>query len=124
MRLEALLDANPKIGRGTGLHHIVTPAQVKQALGPGGALETLLEARQEGKVKALGFSAHTTKGALAALKGFRFDTVMFPINFVEFFERGTGQAVLDLAKAQGAAVLAIKPLSRGAWPKGLSVNNS
>ena len=101
------------------LHHIVTPAQVKQALGPGGAIETLLKARDEGKVKALGFSAHTTKGALEAMKGFRFDTVMFPINFVEFFERGTGKAVLKLAKEQGAAVLAIKPLSRGAWPQGV-----
>lgn len=100
------------------LHHIVTPAQVKEALGPGGAIETLLKAKEEGKVKRLGFSAHTTKGALEAMKGFRFDTIMFPINYVEFFERGTGQAVLALAKEQGCSVLAIKVLSMGGWPKG------
>ncbi len=99
------------------LHHLVQPAAVKQALGPGGALETFLKARDEGKIKHIGFSAHTTKAAIEALKGFKFDTVMFPINFVEFYTRGFGQEVLALANEQGAAVLAIKPLSWGAWPK-------
>jgi predicted aldo/keto reductase-like oxidoreductase len=99
------------------LHHLRTPAEVAQALGPGGAIETLIEARKEGKVKHLGFSAHTTKGALAALRGFRFDTVMFPINFVEYFLLGFGQPVLELAGEQGMGVLAMKALSRGAWPE-------
>jgi len=64
---------------------------VKRALGPGGAIETLKKARDDGKVPILGFSAHTTKGALEAMKGFRFDTVMFPINFVEHFAMGFGR---------------------------------
>jgi predicted aldo/keto reductase-like oxidoreductase len=99
------------------LHHLVQPSQVKQALGPGGAMETILKAKAEGKIKWIGFSAHTTKAALEALKGFKFDTVMFPINFVEYYTRGFGKEVLDLADAQGAGVLAIKPLSWGTWPK-------
>ncbi len=101
------------------MHHIRTPEEVKKALGPGGAIETFLEAKKEGKVKYLGFSAHTTKGALEVMKGFRFDTVMFPINFVEFFEMGFGKPVLELANKQGAAVLAIKPMSKGPWPEGV-----
>lgn len=100
------------------MHHIRTPEEVKQALGPGGAIETFLKAKEQGKVRYLGFSAHTTKGALAAMKGFGFDTVMFPINFVEMFKMGFGEPVLKLAKKQGVGVLAIKPLSMGAWPKG------
>jgi aryl-alcohol dehydrogenase-like predicted oxidoreductase len=100
------------------MHHIRTPAEVKQALGPGGALETFLKAKEEGKVKAFGFSAHTTKGALELMKGFRFDTAMFPINFVEYFVIDFGKPILSLAKEQGVAVLAIKPLSAGAWPEG------
>jgi predicted aldo/keto reductase-like oxidoreductase len=99
------------------MHHLVRPEEVKRALGPGGAIETFLKAKEEGKVKYFGFSAHTTKAALEAMKGFRFDTVMFPINFVEFYLRGFGKEVLDLADQQGAAVLAIKPMSRGVWPK-------
>ncbi len=100
------------------LHHIRTPEEVKQALGPGGAMETILKAKEQGKIRYIGFSAHTTKGALEAMRGFRFDTVMFPINFVEMFKIGFGKAVLDLASEQGAAVLAIKPLSKGPWPPG------
>jgi len=101
------------------LHHLRRPEEVKKALGPNGAMETFLKAREQGKVKYLGFSAHTTKGALEAMKGFRFDTIMFPINFVEFFKMGFGRPVLELADKQGAAVLAIKPLSTGTWPEGV-----
>lgn len=100
------------------MHHIVQPSAVKQALGLDGALEAMLQARDEGKIKWIGFSAHTTKGALEALKGYNYDTVMFPVNFVEFYNRGFGREVLALAKERGTAVLAIKPISLGAWPKG------
>jgi predicted aldo/keto reductase-like oxidoreductase len=99
------------------LHHLVQPAQVKQALGPGGAMEAILKAKEQGKIKYIGFSAHTTKAALEALKGFKFDTVMFPINFVEYYTRGFGKEVMTAAAEQGAAVLAIKPMSWGAWPE-------
>lgn len=101
------------------LHCLKRPDEVEQALGPGGAMETFLEARKEGKVRHLGFSAHTTTAALAAMKRFRFDTVMFPITFVEYFLMGFGKPVLELAARQGAAVVAMKMLCRGAWPEGV-----
>jgi predicted aldo/keto reductase-like oxidoreductase len=100
------------------VHHLWNADQVKQALGPGGAMLTLLKARDEGKIKYLGFSAHTRKAALDALTGFRFDTVMFPINFVEDAKIGFSKPVLELAKERHAAVIAIKTLSMGAWPEG------
>jgi aryl-alcohol dehydrogenase-like predicted oxidoreductase len=100
------------------LHHLVKPEDVKLALGPGGAMETILRAKQEGKVRGIGFSAHTTKAALEALRGFDFDTVMFPISFAEYYTRGFGKEVLALAKEKGTAVLSIKTLHSGAWPAG------
>jgi len=99
------------------LHHLVRPSEVKEVFGPDGAMDVILKARDEGKIKYIGFSAHTTKSALDAMKTFRFDTVMFPINFVEFYTRNFGAEVLALADEQGAGVLAIKPLSWGTWPK-------
>ena len=101
------------------LHCIFTPEEVKKALGPGGAMETILKAKEQGKIKHIGFSAHTTKGALAAMNGFKFDTVMFPINFVEYYKIGFGGPVIELADKQGAGVLAIKALSKGPWPRGM-----
>lgn len=99
------------------LHCLKTPEEVQKALGPGGAMETILKAKEEGKIRHIGFSAHTTKGALAAMNAFRFDTVMFPISFVEYYLLGFGKPILELAAEQGAAVLAMKALCRGAWPK-------
>jgi len=104
------------------LHHLVKPEEVKQALGPGGAMEAILKAKDQGKLKWIGYSAHTTKSALEVMKGFKFDTVMFPINFVEFYTKGFGKEVLALAQEQGAGVISIKPLSWGQWPQGMTQN--
>ena len=99
------------------LHHLVRPAEVSDACGAEGAMEVALKAKKEGKIRFIGFSAHTTKSALAALKAFQFDTVMFPINFVEYYLRDFGKEVLAAAAERGAGVLAIKPISWGQWPK-------
>ena len=96
------------------LHHLVQPADVKKALGPGGAIETILKAKEKGQVRFIGFSAHTTKAAVEALNLFPFDTVMFPFNYVEYYTRGFGKEVLQLAAEKGAAGLAIKPMHAGA----------
>jgi len=101
------------------LHCLKRLEDVEQALAPGGAMETILEAKREGKVRHVGFSAHTTKAALAAMKQFRFDTVMFPITFVEYYLMGFGKPIIELATQQNAAVLAMKMLCRGAWPQGV-----
>lgn len=101
------------------LHHMVTPQDTQRAFGPGGALETLLAAREQGKVKWLGFSAHSSRAALDALKAHNFDTVMFPISFADYYLRDFGREVLDLAAEKGAGVIAIKPMSMGAWPQGV-----
>ncbi len=95
------------------LHHLVQPAEVKKALGPGGAMEAILKAKDRGQVRFIGFSAHTTQAAVQALRSFPFDTVMFPINYVEYYTRGFGKELLDVAREKGAAVLAIKPMSAG-----------
>jgi predicted aldo/keto reductase-like oxidoreductase len=99
------------------LHHLVRPAEVTDALGAEGAVEMALKAKEAGKIRFIGFSAHTTKGALQALKAFKFDTVMFPINFVEYYLRDFGKEVLALAGERGAGVISIKPISWGKWPK-------
>lgn len=100
------------------LHCLMKVSEVEQALGPGGAMETILKAKQQGKIKHIGFSAHTTAAAIAAMKQFRFDTVMFPVSYVEYFKIGFGKEVIALANEQGVAILAIKPLAGGAWPPG------
>lgn len=102
------------------LHCLRKEEEVKQALGPGGALEMVLKAKEEGKVRAIGFSAHTSKSALAALDGFAFDSCMFPLNFVEWFKTGFGREVAARAAERGTALISIKPVGRGKWPQGVA----
>jgi predicted aldo/keto reductase-like oxidoreductase len=99
------------------MHHLVTREEVRTVFGPGGAIETFLAARDEGKARWFGFSAHSTRAAVEALKVFPFDTVMFPISFADYYLRNFGQEVLKAAAKRGTAVIAIKPISAGAWPK-------
>ncbi len=107
------------------LHCLFEPQEVQQALDKNdGAIATILDAQKAGVIKHIGFSAHTTRAAIAALKGFAFDTVMFPINFVEQETIGMGKEVLDLAQEQGAGIIAIKSISKGAWHPGTKPNGA
>jgi predicted aldo/keto reductase-like oxidoreductase len=101
------------------MHNLQRLSEVDEAFGPGGVMELMTRARDEGKVRYLGFSAHTTIAALEAMNRFKFDTVMFPISYVEHFAFGFGQAVLEKAHNQGVSVLAIKATSGGAWPESI-----
>lgn len=100
------------------LHVMSTAAEVKQVFGPGGAMETLVRARREGKVRWLGFSAHTKEAALDCLRHFTFETVMYPVNFIEHHTHRFDPEVLTLCRESGAAVIAIKPISAGSWKPG------
>ncbi len=90
---------------------------VEVALGRGGALEAVLEARERGQVRFIGFSAHTPEAALAAMKGFDFDTVMFPVNFACHFHRPEFDSiVLDQARKRNMGIIALKSLALRPWP--------
>ena len=94
-------------------HGFTKPEEVEQAFAPGGAMETFLQAREEGKVRFLGFSAHDEAAAIIALERFPFDSVLFPFNAV-LLEHGFGHKVLETAEARGAARLGLKAIS---WTK-------
>ena len=98
------------------LHALSETSEVEQALGPSGAIETFAQARKEGKVRFLGFSAHSAEAALLAMKQFDFDTILFPVNFVCFLKGNFGPQIIALAKEKKMGVLALKALARQPWP--------
>ena len=99
-------------------HALSKMEDVEKIFAPGGAMEAFLEAREKGLIRYIGFSAHSVKAVLAALDQFNFDSVLFPINFVLYFRENFGPQVVRKAKEKGAAVLAIKAMAKGRWPKG------
>lgn len=100
-------------------HHAVTKMEdVDTILGPGGAMETFLEARKEGKVRFIGFSAHSVQAALAMMDRFDFDTILFPFNYATWFAGNFGPQVLAKAQEKKMGILALKSMAKGPWKEG------
>ncbi len=99
--------------------HALTDTQkdVEVAFAKGGAMEVFLEARKQGQVRYLGFSAHSEEAALAALERYDFDSILFPVNFATFYQGNFGPRLLQAAKEKGVARLALKAMARQKWPK-------
>lgn len=97
------------------LHGLVSMKDVEAVFAPRGAMETFQAARQAGKVRFLGFSAHSTEAALEALKRFPFDTVLFPFNFVCWYQSNFGPQVMEQARKRGAGRLALKAMARSPY---------
>ena len=100
-------------------HHAVTKkADVETILGPGGAMEAFEAAKKAGKVRFLGFSAHSVEAATALMEGYAFDTILFPVNYATWHAGGFGPQVLAKAKEKGMGILCLKAMAKGPWPQG------
>jgi len=100
------------------LHALHSREDVERAFAPGGAMETFLQAREEGKVRHVGFSAHSVEAALAAMERFDFDTTLFPINYALWTRENFGPQVIGLARERGMGILVLKAQCRGRWAEG------
>ncbi|NKB70533.1 MAG: aldo/keto reductase [Candidatus Latescibacteria bacterium] len=100
------------------LHAMTTAEDFAQATGPNGALEAFVEAQQQGLVRHLGFSAHSAETALKLLDHYPFASVLFPVNWVTYFQAGFGPQIMEKAEQTGAARLALKAMAWGKYPEG------
>ena len=99
-------------------HAVTTLDEVDQITRAGGALELFLKAREQGKVRYLGFSAHSEQAALAMMDRFSFDSILFPINYVCYARGNFGPSVMTRAKETGVVRLALKALAHTPWAHG------
>jgi predicted aldo/keto reductase-like oxidoreductase len=87
--------------------------EVEAILRPGGAVETLAAARKSGLVRFIGFSSHNEGAAVALMRRFSFDTVLFPVNWACWLKKGMGKAVLAEAARQNMGCIGVKALAEG-----------
>jgi predicted aldo/keto reductase-like oxidoreductase len=99
-------------------HAVSSMDDVEKILAPGGAAETFVKAREEGKVRYLGFSAHHAEAAIALMERMKLDSILFPVNFVLFSQGNFGPQILAKAKEKGVARMALKALAYSPWKKG------
>jgi aryl-alcohol dehydrogenase-like predicted oxidoreductase len=100
------------------LHALIdVESDVKAALSKDGAIQTFLEAKKQGIIDLIGFSAHSPQAALAAMREFDFDTILYPVNFCCHFQGNFEQEVLAEAQRRGMGILALKAMARQKWQK-------
>lgn len=93
------------------LHALTSLEDVERSFAPGGAMEAVLKARKDGKIRYIGFSAHSEEAALLALENFDFDTVMFPVNFACWHNGNFGPRVYEIATERNLGILVLKSLA-------------
>jgi predicted aldo/keto reductase-like oxidoreductase len=99
-------------------HAVAKLAEVDKITGPKGALETFVAAQKAGKIRFIGFSAHSEEAALALMDRFDFDTILFPVNFATWHTGNFGPKVLARAQEKKMGILALKAMAKGVWPEG------
>ena len=102
-------------------HAITTMEELDAVTMKAGALEAFVEARERGLTKYLGITGHgadAPKIYLEALRRFDFDTVLFPLNFVQMANpeyRKHAEELIATCKAKDVGTMVIKTVTKGPW---------
>jgi aryl-alcohol dehydrogenase-like predicted oxidoreductase len=106
------------------MHNLAEESEWQTAFGPRGALEALVEARDQGLVRFIGVTGHGSQIAamhLRSLQRFAFDSVLFPYNFtmlgIDQYATDV-QGLIKLCNERGVAIQTIKSAARRRWQNG------
>jgi aryl-alcohol dehydrogenase-like predicted oxidoreductase len=103
------------------LHNLTHPDEWETAMGEGGALKALEEAKEQGLTRFIGVTGHGLFAPamhMRSLRRYDFDSVLLPWNYVLYRDRryrGEFSALLKECRDRGVAVQTIKSLTRGPW---------
>jgi aryl-alcohol dehydrogenase-like predicted oxidoreductase len=103
------------------LHFLVDPTEWEIAMGPGGALEAVIQARDEGLARYIGVTGHGTTVAamhLRALERFDFDSVLLPYSYPLMQNpqyAADFEALMARCAERNVAVQTIKAITRAPW---------
>ena len=103
------------------MHILVDPDEWNTAMGPGGALEAFIEAKEQGLTRYLGVTGHgvtIAKMHMRSLERFDFDSVLLPYNYIMMQNKKYADDFEKLYKyctEKQVAFQTIKSLSKGPW---------
>lgn len=103
------------------LHNLGHPDEWDEAMGPGGALEAAIEARDQGIVRYIGVTGHGLNIASfhkRSLEHFDFDSVLLPYNYTMQMNQqyiSDFEDLVQMCEERNVAVQTIKSITRGPW---------
>jgi predicted aldo/keto reductase-like oxidoreductase len=103
------------------LHNLADPIEWDIALSPGGALEALVQAREEGLVRWIGVTGHGAQIAAThrrSLERFDFDSVLLPYNYVTMqnpYYSDNFESLYQTCQERRVAVQTIKAIAVRHW---------
>jgi aryl-alcohol dehydrogenase-like predicted oxidoreductase len=103
------------------LHYLVKPEEWEVAMGPGGALEAAMEAREQGLIRFIGVTGHDVAIAsmhLRSLERFDFDSVLLPYSYILMQNpqyAADFETLMAVCQTRNVAVQTIKGITRGPW---------
>jgi uncharacterized protein len=99
------------------IHEVIRMGDPEQAFQTGNVIDALKQARQEGKIRFIGFTGHKSPEIhlhmieTADKHGFVFDSVQMPVNALDQHFDSFQQKVIPVAQRHGMAILGMKPLA-------------
>ena len=103
------------------MHGLTNPQGWQKAMGPGGALEAFIEAREKGLVRFLGVTGHGSKVPRMhkqSLERFDFDTILLPYSYWQMQNSRYAShftELIEICRKQNVAVQTIKSIARRPW---------
>lgn len=103
------------------LHAVNSYEELDQVTRPGGALEAALQARDEGLTRFIGITGHGAQVPaifVEALRRYNFDTVLFPLNAIQYANssyRRDAEELLRQCRERSIGVMIIKAITKGPW---------
>jgi hypothetical protein len=96
------------------LHNIWDLAELDKCLAPAGALQAMIQARDEGLVRYISLSGHANPQVqIEALRRFPFDSVLIAVSVLDHFIYSFVEEFLPVANAQGVATIGMKVFALG-----------
>jgi aryl-alcohol dehydrogenase-like predicted oxidoreductase len=97
------------------IHEVVWEQDPDRIFAPGGSAEAMLKAREQGKVRYIGFTGHKHPDIHRRMldKGFPWDAVQMPLNVLDAHYASFEQEIVPICEAQGIAIIGMKSNAGG-----------
>ena len=97
------------------IHEVTFPDDPDRIFAPGGAGEAMLKAKQEGKVRFIGFTGHKSPSIFRRMlsQNFPWDTLQMPVSVLDANFNSFQTEIIPIAQQQGIGIIGMKSLAAG-----------